>query len=164
MKTFVLSMLIIAFSITLTSETVSKTAPEISMENTKGEVTSLSSLRGNIVLIDFWASWCKPCRMKHPELVSVYNEFHNQSFANAENFEIFSVSLDRNKASWLSAIEKDGLVWDHHVSDLKAWDCEAAKTYGIRSIPSNVLLDENGVIIGSNLHGTALKAALEELK
>lgn len=141
-----------------------KIAPEINLENTSGENVKLSSLRGNIVLIDFWASWCGPCRRSHPELVNTYNEFKDAKFKNAKGFEIYSVSLDRNKSSWLNAIKKDRLDWKYHVSDLKGWHSEAAKTYNIRSIPSNVLLNEKGEIISTNLRGDRLKEALAKLQ
>lgn len=135
-------------------------APEIIFENTNGFETKLSSLRGNIVLIDFWASWCGPCRRKHPELVSVYNQFKDVEFEKAGRFEIFSVSLDKNKDAWLTAIEKDKLKWENHVSDLKAWNSEVVKLYGIKSIPHNVLIDSKGAIIASDVHGEQLKEIL----
>ena len=139
------------------------TAPEISLSSPDGEVINLSSLRGNIVLVDFWASWCSPCRKRHPELVGVYDNFKDKAFKNAEKFEIYSVSLDNNKDRWIGAIEKDNLSWVNHVSDLKGWRSSAAVAYGIRSIPSNVLLNEKGEIIGKNLFGKELEAVLAEL-
>jgi len=139
-------------------------APEITFENTEGIETTLSSMKGNIVLIDFWASWCRPCRVKHPELVATYQEFKDQPFKQANQFDIFSVSLDKSKTAWLKAIEQDKLEWDNHVSDLKGWQSEVVKTYGIRGIPQNVLLDAEGRIIGRNLHGEQLKKVLQSLQ
>ena len=139
-------------------------APEIALENPAGDIMKLSDLRGNVVLVDFWASWCRPCRVKHPELVSVYNEFKDAKFRNAEGFQIYSVSLDKNLQAWKNAIKQDKLTWNYHVSDLKGWQSEAARTYGVRSIPTNVLLNEKGEIVATNLHGERLKAALKQLQ
>lgn len=138
-------------------------APEISLQNPDGKEINLSDLRGNIVLVDFWASWCRPCRRRHPELTGVYNKFKNQKFKNGEQFEIFSVSLDRNKKAWKAAIAKDHLTWSTHVSDLKGWNSSAAKAYGFRSIPSNVLLDAKGNVIAKNVFGDDLTRILAGL-
>jgi len=138
-------------------------APEISLQNPDGQQINLTDLRGNIVLVDFWASWCGPCRRKHPELTGVYNKFKNQKFKNGARFEIFSVSLDRNKNAWKAAIAKDHLTWSTHVSDLQGWNSSAAKAYGVRSIPSNVLIDADGKIIAKNLFGADLENFLTSL-
>lgn len=124
-------------------------APEINLPTPDGRLAALSSLKGKYVLIDFWASWCAPCRKENPNLVRTYNKFKDQGFM------IYGVSLDRNKKAWEEAILKDGLAWIH-VSDLKYWDSEAAKLYRIESIPSNLLLDKTGKIIAKNLHGAEL--------
>jgi thiol-disulfide isomerase/thioredoxin len=139
-------------------------APDITMKNLKGEEVKLSSLRGNIVLVDFWASWCRPCRAKHPGLVQVYNEFHGETFASADDFMIYSVSLDTEKEKWLKAIVDDKLIWPHHVSDLKGWDSAAVTAYGLKGIPANILLDENGVIIGGGYAEASLRDALTKLQ
>lgn len=135
---------------------IGQIAPEIALPNTDGQVVKLSSLRGKYVLIDFWAKWCGPCRRENPNVVKAYHRFKSKGF------EVFGVSLDRNKADWLKAIQEDGLVWTH-VSDLKYFDCQAAKDYNINAIPFSILLDKNGKIIAKNLRGAALEKKLEEV-
>ncbi len=154
---------LLSFSPNTNSTIAENTAPEISLMSPDGDVINLSSLRGNIVLVDFWASWCSPCRKRHPELVNVYNNFKDAAFKNADSFQIYSVSLDNNKDRWTAAIAKDNLSWINHVSDLKGWNSIAATAYGIRSIPNNVLLNEKGEIIGKNLFGKRLEAVLAGL-
>ena len=135
---------------------VGNKAPEIALPNPQGDTVALSGLRGNYVLLDFWASWCKPCRVENPNLVKAYNRYSDQ------NFEIYQVSLDKNRKDWVSAIDKDDLDW-YHVSDLKFWNSSAAQTYNIRSIPANYLLNKKGEIIDKNLRGDALQAKLNEI-
>lgn len=139
-------------------------APEISMADANGNIYSLSSLKGKIVLVDFWASWCRPCREENPNLVRTYEKFHNARFKNAREFTIFSVSLDDNVDKWQKAITKDHLTWNIHVSDLMLWDSPAVATYGVASIPSNFLLDETGKIVAINLRGKELDDALKGLQ
>jgi peroxiredoxin len=128
-----------------------------SMQDTSGAFLTIDELIGeNYLLIDFWASWCRPCREENPNLVAVYNDYKDRGF------DIFGVSLDRNKDSWLKAIYDDELTWAH-VSDLAYWNNAAAKLYGIRSIPSNVLLDPSGTIIAKNLRGDALREKLKQI-
>jgi peroxiredoxin len=136
---------------------VGDVAPDITLNNPEGAPVSLSSLRGKYVLIDFWASWCGPCRQENPNVVRVYNKFKDKGFT------IYSVSLDKDKAPWLKAIEKDGLVWTSHVSDLKYWQSVAAQTYGVNGIPATFLLDKDGRVIAKNLRGAALEQKLDEL-
>ena len=139
-------------------------APEISMRDPQGNVLNLSDLKGKVVLIDFWASWCRPCRMENPNVVRTYNTFKNAAFKNGDGFEVFSVSLDQNKAAWKKGIEQDGLVWKNHVSDLQYWRNAAAQTYKVNSIPATFLIDGEGIIIKKNLRGQALANTLAALK
>ncbi|MEO1713383.1 MAG: TlpA disulfide reductase family protein [Bacteroidota bacterium] len=131
-------------------------APNIVMNTPAGEPMELTSLRGKVVLIDFWASWCGPCRRENPNVVKMYNKYHEKGF------DIFGVSLDKDQARWEKAIAADGLTW-HHVSDLKGWSNTAAQAYGVRSIPHTVLLDAEGRIIARNLRGAQLEQKLAEL-
>ena len=131
-------------------------APEIALKNLEGSEIKLSSLRGKVVLIDFWASWCGPCRKENPNVVRLYNIYKNKGF------EILGVSLDDNADKWKGAILKDGLTWKH-VSDLGGWQNTAAKTYQVSSIPFTVLLDKSGRIIAKGLRGEELEAKLAEL-
>jgi peroxiredoxin len=131
-------------------------APEISLPNPEGDTLRLSDLRGKVVLLDFWASWCGPCRKENPNVVRIYEKYKDQGF------EILGVSLDRSKASWVQAIEKDGLKW-LHVSDLKQWRSIAAQTYGVGAIPYTVLLDQEGKIVAKKLRGRQLEQAVARL-
>ncbi|WP_109830783.1 peroxiredoxin family protein [Reichenbachiella versicolor] len=139
-------------------------APDIILQDVNGKEVRLSSLKGQVVLLDFWASWCKPCRKENPMLVRMYNEYKDVEFENGKGFTIYSVSLDMKKEAWEKAIEKDGLVWDTHVSDLKGWKSAAAKTYSIRSIPQSYLLDGDGNIIAVNPRGERLEKELKKFK
>ena len=130
-------------------------APEITLPNPEGEIVTLSSLKGSVVLVDFWAQWCKPCRLENPNVVKAFNKYKDRGFT------VYGVSLDRTKDKWVQAIEEDGLNWTH-VSDLQYFNSVAAKAYGVESIPFSILLDRDGKIIAKNLRGKALEDALEE--
>ena len=132
-------------------------APELAFPDPDGNIRKLSDLRGKVVLIDFWASWCGPCRRESPNVRNVYAKYHDKGF------EVFSVSLDRDANNWKKAIKDDKLVWPNHVSDLKYWSSEAAAIYGVRSIPSMFLLDREGRIVAKDLRGEALERAVKQL-
>lgn len=132
-------------------------APEITMNTPDDKPLSLSSLRGKVVLVDFWASWCAPCRAENPNVVKAYNKYKSKGF------DIFSVSLDKDKARWVAAIAKDGLAWSNHVCDFKHWQSPVVQLYNFNGIPYNVLLDKNGNIIAKNLRGEDLEKKLAEV-
>ncbi|MEO0340395.1 MAG: TlpA disulfide reductase family protein, partial [Bacteroidota bacterium] len=140
----------------LTQFEVGRVAPDFTQQTVEGADFKLSDLRGKYVLIDFWASWCGPCRRENPNVVRMYKQYNNKGF------EILGVSLDRSKDRWVQAIEKDGLTWPH-VSDLKGWSNAVAKKYGITSIPRTMLIDPEGKIVAKNLRGPSLEAKLVEL-
>ncbi len=139
-------------------------APELAYKNPNGKLMKLSDLKGKLVLIEFWASWCRPCRNENPNIVNAYQKYSKQTFTKGNGFEIFSVSLDNKKNAWKKAIKDDNLYWKYHVSDLGSWNSKAANDYKIRSIPSNILIDAKGIIIARNLRGKELHLFLESLK
>ncbi len=138
-------------------------APEIAEKSVDGKIMKLSDLKGKLVLIDFWASWCGPCRRENPTVVAAYQKYKDKKFVSGKGFTVFSVSLDKEEAAWKKGIETDKLEWPYHVSDLKYWYSKPAAVYGVRGIPANFLIDGNGIIIDRNLRGPALEAALEKL-
>ncbi len=138
---------------------VGQKAPDFTLNDPDGNPISLSSKIGGqtkLLLVDFWAAWCGPCRQENPNVVKVWKEY------NKKGFDVFGVSLDRSREDWLKAIQDDNLTWTH-VSDLKYWDCAPAKLYAVNAIPSNFLLDGNGVIVGHNLRGDALAQKVKEI-
>ncbi len=132
-------------------------APDIALPDPKGDTIRLSQTRGKYVLVDFWASWCRPCRVESPNLVKAYEKYHDKGFT------IYSVSLDRSKQAWIKAIEADNLDKWYHVSDLRGWQSSAANLYGVTGIPANFLLDPQGRIIAKNLRGKKLEQKLAEI-
>ena len=142
---------------TMKSVAIGQKAPDFILNDVNGNPVSLSSKIGSkLLLVDFWAAWCGPCRQENPNVVKVYNEFKNKGF------DVYGVSLDKSKDEWVKAIADDKLTWTH-VSDLKFWDSDAAKLYAVYSIPSNFLLDETGTIIARNLRGIDLRTKVKEL-
>ena len=135
---------------------VGKEAPDFTLPDVNGKPFHLKSLRGKYVLVDFWASWCRPCRLENPNVVSAFQKY------NQKNFTILGVSLDKEKESWLQAIQEDQLQWQH-VSDLKFWDSMVVPLYGIEGIPFNVLIDPNGMVIAKDLRGPDLEKKLDEV-
>ena len=136
---------------------IGKPAPEIKLPNPDGDSIALSSLRGKLVLLDFWAAWCRPCRVENPNVVRLYDRYKDKGFT------VYSVSLDRNKQDWVNAISADNLKWKNHVSELKFWQGQAHQQYGVNSIPATFLINEKGEIIGKNLRGYALERRVSQL-
>jgi len=145
-----------AQAIAASGPAVGTIAPAISAPTPEGKDVSLASLKGKYVLVDFWASWCGPCRAENPTVVAAYQKFKDK------NFTILGVSLDQKKDKWQEAIAKDGLTWTH-ISDLAGWESIPARDYGIQSIPANFLVDPSGKIVARDLRGPALEAKLAEL-
>lgn len=131
--------------------------PDIALNDPTGKEIALSDLRGKVVLVDFWASWCGPCRRENPNVVRAWQAYKDKGF------EVFSISLDKDVAKWERAIAQDGLLWPNHVSDLKGWNSVAASRYGISSIPHAILIDKDGTVVATHLRGSQLEAQLEQL-
>ncbi|HLP50595.1 MAG TPA: TlpA disulfide reductase family protein, partial [Chitinophagales bacterium] len=136
---------------------VGKMAPEIDLKDPNGKSIKLSSLKGKVVLLDFWASWCGPCRMEMPNVVAAYKKYKDKGFT------VYSVSLDKDATAWKNSIGALGMTWENQVSDLKFWQSAAAATYGVQGIPAAFLLDRDGKIVATNLRGSALDEKIGEL-
>jgi len=132
-------------------------APNISLQTPSGDTIELGDLLGKYVLLDFWASWCQPCRMENPNIVKIYEKYHYLGL------ELFSVSLDANAIQWKKAIEMDKLAWQYHGCDFKGWQSKPAQDYKVDAIPSTFLIDKKGKVIAKNLHGIELEKKLNEL-
>ncbi len=140
----------------LKSTAIGMPAADFALNDSTGNPIAISSFKGKILLIDFWASWCGPCRRENPNVVRIYNDYKDKGF------EIIGVSFDESKSKWIDAIHQDQLTWPH-ISDLKGWQSYAAKLYSIQAIPATILLDREGIIIAKNLRGEALREKLEEI-
>lgn len=153
----VITTAILLYSLALSAQVkVGQQAPEISLPNAKGDTLTLSSFKGKVVLIDFWASWCRPCRESNPHVVKLYEKYKQKGF------EVFGVSIDNRKESWLKAIKKDKITYPQ-VIDGEGWDANTAVKYGVDAIPATFLLNKDGVVLAVGLEGEKLEEKIKEL-
>ena len=164
MRILILSVVLLLFGGTISAQSTGlepgNKSPGIMLPNTKGDTVALSSLKGKLVLIDFWATWCSPCVAEQTELAKLNNKYKQSTFTNGKGFEIYGVSLDAKKSNWENFITTNKINWIQ-VSDLKFWRSPVAKTYNIQALPFNILMDGNGIIIAKNLHGIDLEKRIE---
>ena len=151
-----LAILCVGFTSGAWAKTDQAPAPDFTLKSQNGDNLKLSELRGKVILINFWASWCGPCRMENPHVVELYNHYHDKGL------NIIGVSLDKDEAKWKEAIAKDGLTWNH-ISNLKFWADPIAEKYNVKAIPATFIVDANGVIIAKDLRGAELDAKIKEL-
>jgi peroxiredoxin len=165
MRTLILSVVLLLFGISIISAQTTglepgNKSPEIKLPTLKGDTIALSSLKGKLVLIDFWGTWCSPCVEEQSELAKLYGKYKQAAFTNGKGFEIYGVSLDAKKSNWENFVTTNKINWIQ-VSDLKFWRSPVAKTYNIQGLPFNVLIDGNGIIVAKNLHGIDLEREIE---
>ncbi|MBP6623928.1 MAG: TlpA family protein disulfide reductase [Chitinophagaceae bacterium] len=172
MKKIIAFILLICINFTIsyaqyenTKIEVGQKAPDLAFENPQGEIITLSEINSKrVILLDFWASWCGPCRMSNPKLVEFYQKYSSKKFKKAKKgFTIVSVSLDKSKEPWIQAIEKDKLVWPYHMSDLGGWQSKGAAIYGVQFVPQAFLIDADGIILGKYQHAEDCEKDLEKL-
>ncbi|HPH90479.1 MAG TPA: TlpA disulfide reductase family protein [Ferruginibacter sp.] len=156
MKIVLALFLLVSSFYTSAQVKVGQLAPEIALPDSKGDTVLLSSLKGKVVLIDFWASWCRPCRMSNPNVVRLYNKYKEKGF------EVFAVSIDNKKSAWLKAVQQDKLTYTQ-VNDNKGWDAASAARYGVEGIPATFLLNKEGKIVAVDPEGAKLEEAVKEL-
>jgi peroxiredoxin len=168
MRNLILSFALLLSGTILTTATAQSTglepgnkSPEIRLPTIKGDTVALSSLKGKLVLIDFWATWCAPCVEEQTELAGLYHKYKQAVFTNGKGFEIYGVSLDSKKANWENFITTNKINWIQ-VSDLKFWKSPVAKTYQIQELPYNLLIDGKGIILAKNLHGADLEKGIDK--
>jgi len=163
MRILILSVVLLLIVGTISAQSIGlepgNKAPEIKLPTTKGDTVALSSLKGKLVLIDFWGTWCAPCVAEQAELAKLYNKYKRSTFTNGKGFEIYGVSLDAKKFNWENFITTNKINWIQ-VSDLKFWRSPVAKTYNIQALPFNILMDGNGIILAKNLHGMDLEKSI----
>jgi thiol-disulfide isomerase/thioredoxin len=165
-KLFLLTVILFFVTISQAQQiglNIGNKAPDLIGKGPNGETIKLSDLKGQVVLIDFWASWCGPCRKENPNVVAAYQKYKNAKFTNGKKgFTVFSISLDSDPARWKGAIERDNLEWPSHICDFKKWQSKFRMIYRVRSIPANYLIDKDGIIIAKQLRGPALEKELEK--